>query len=156
MTTEAQPQTQQEQPDDFSVGRVLGRLEANQQAMLQILERHGATLERHDANIVELDKKVSSLEANQQAMLQILERHDAILERHGANIAELGEKLTSLGANQLAMLQRMDRQDGSMGRLEAKIDSNQRWTIGLLLLTLITVLGAMAAGFWAVLAALAN
>ena len=101
MTTETQPQTQQEQPDDSNnIWRILGRLEANQQTMLQILERH-------DASIVDLGERVTSLEVNQQTMLQ-----------------------------------RMDRQEDRMDRLEAKMDSNHRWTVGLLLLILIAVIGS--------------
>ena len=83
MTTETQPQTQQEQPDDANVWRILGRLEANQEAMLQRMDRQ-----------------------------------------------------------EQAMLQRMNQQDARMDRLEAKIDGNQRWTIGLLLLILIAVVGS--------------
>ncbi|MXY47092.1 MAG: hypothetical protein F4Y44_08930 [Chloroflexi bacterium] len=122
MTTEAQPQIQQEQPDDSNnIWRVLGRLEANQQTMLQILERHDENLRRHDANIVDLSEKITSLEASQQAMLD-----------------------------------RMDRQDNRMDRLEAKMDRLLYVFIGVGVTIVVTMLGAMAAGFWAVLAALAN
>ena len=119
MTTETQPQAQQEQPDDSNnIWRMLGRLEANQQTMLQRMDSQEQAMlrrmDRHDASIVELGEKVTSLEANQQTMLQRMDRQD----------------------------DRMDRQDDRMDRLEAKMDSNHRWTVGLLLLILIAVIGS--------------
>ena len=89
MTTETQQQTQQEQPDDSNnIWRILGRLEANQQIMLQ-------RMDKQDASIVELGEKVTSLEANQQAMLQRMDRQDDRMDRQDNRMDRLEAKMDS-------------------------------------------------------------
>lgn len=40
------------------------------------------------------------------------------------------------------MLSWMERLESRMDRLESKVDSNQRWTIGLLVIILIAIIGS--------------
>ena len=40
------------------------------------------------------------------------------------------------------MLSKMDRFEGRMDRLESKVDNNQRWTTGLLVVILIAIIGS--------------
>ena len=52
MTTETQPQTRQEQPDDANnIWRILGRLEANQQTMLHRMNQQDTRMDRLEAKI---------------------------------------------------------------------------------------------------------
>ena len=40
------------------------------------------------------------------------------------------------------ILSKMDRFESRLDRLESKVDSNQRWTIGLLVVILIAIIGS--------------
>ena len=57
-------------------------------------------------------------------------------------IARLEERRENDDEWRREMLSKMERFESRMDRLENKVDSNQRWTIGLLVVILITIIGS--------------
>ena len=57
-------------------------------------------------------------------------------------IARLEERRSNDDEWRREMLSKMERFESRMDRLESKVDSNQRWTIGLLVVILIAIIGS--------------
>ena len=57
-------------------------------------------------------------------------------------IARLEERRENDDEWRREMLSKMERFESRMDRLENKVDSNQRWTIGLLIVILIAIIGS--------------
>lgn len=57
-------------------------------------------------------------------------------------IARLEERRENDDEWRREMLSKMERFESRMDRLENKVDSNQRWTIGLLVVILIAIIGS--------------
>ena len=57
-------------------------------------------------------------------------------------IARLEERRDNDDDWRREMLSKMERFEDRMDRLESKVDSNQRWTIGLLVVILIAIIGS--------------
>lgn len=57
-------------------------------------------------------------------------------------IARLEERRENDAEWRCEILSKMDRFESRLDRLESKVDSNQRWTIGLLVVILIAIIGS--------------
>ena len=57
-------------------------------------------------------------------------------------IARLEERRENDDEWRREMLAKMERFESRMDRMEGKVDSNQRWTIGLLVVILIAIIGS--------------
>ena len=76
MTTETQPQAQQELQDgeNINVWRVIGGIEANQQAMLQRFDQQDARMDRLEARMDRLDARMDRLEARMDRLETRMDR----------------------------------------------------------------------------------
>ena len=61
-------------------------------------------------------------------------------------IARLEERRSNDDEWRREMLSKMERFESRLDRLESKVDSNQRWTIGLLVVILIAIVGSNLLG----------
>ena len=83
MTTETQPQAQQELQDgeNINVWRVIGGIEANQQAMLQRFDQQDARMDGLESRMDRLESRMDGLESRMDRLEARMDRLESRMDR---------------------------------------------------------------------------
>jgi 2-polyprenyl-3-methyl-5-hydroxy-6-metoxy-1,4-benzoquinol methylase len=110
----------------------IGRLEADRDARLELIERQGAELGRIpalEADVAHLKAQLGAMEADRAARLELIERQGAELGRIPAleaDVAYLKAQISAAEADRAARLVVIERQGGELGQLHHTLAQTQQ------------------------------